>query len=100
MGSIRSKLVTFVAVATAAVSGAAIAGAATSGTTSSSTAANHATRHSDRSAGSAPARCSYRVIAAPYADPRPLSCARTAKALPHLALALGRQQLRHFGPAS
>src|SRR3954464_12307759 len=36
MGSIRSKLVTFVAVAAAAVSGAAIAGAATSGTTSSS----------------------------------------------------------------
>jgi uncharacterized membrane protein YkoI len=42
MGSIRSKLVTFVAVAAAAVSGAAIAGAASSGTTSSSTAANQA----------------------------------------------------------
>jgi uncharacterized membrane protein YkoI len=51
MGSTRSKLVTFAAVAAAAVSGAAIAGAATSGTTSSSTSANQAQQQRDPSKG-------------------------------------------------
>jgi uncharacterized membrane protein YkoI len=51
MGSIRSKLVTFAAIAAAAVSGAAIAGAATSGTTSSSATANQAQQQRDPSKG-------------------------------------------------
>jgi uncharacterized membrane protein YkoI len=55
MGSIRSKLVTFAAVAAAAVSGAAIANAAGSGTASSSsgsgTAANQARPQHDPSQG-------------------------------------------------
>ena len=53
MGSLRSKLVTFAAVAAAAVSGAAIASAATSGTSSSSsgTAANQSRPAHDPSKG-------------------------------------------------